>query len=364
MSVYQVMPDLSVEEYEQMKADIAERGVQVPVEYDEDGNILDGHHRVRACVELGLKEWPRVVRIGLSEEQKFEHAITLNLTRRHLSREQRRELVVSLRQRGWSLRRIATRLDVPKSTIHDDVSEIGHLNELSQSLPPTVTGADGKQYPAIRAAVSDQQDLPDMYDDRRIHPRDWATQNDVMQAGEAALEAEYEAECEAINKPHIANNGGDNEWYTPAEYIESARAVMGSIDTDPASSEIANTVVKSSVFFSAENNGLEQDWVGNVWMNPPYAQPLIAQFCEKLVNSVECGKVRQAVVLVNNATETGWFQKLAGISSAICFPKGRIRFWAPGKESAPLQGQAVLYVGTNVHQFKDAFNRFGFVVAL
>jgi len=32
-------------EFEALKADIAERGVVVPIDIDEDGEILDGHHR-------------------------------------------------------------------------------------------------------------------------------------------------------------------------------------------------------------------------------------------------------------------------------------------------------------------------------
>lgn len=47
-----LLPCLSEGEFEALKADIAARGVQVPVEYDEHGNILDGHHRVCACQEL------------------------------------------------------------------------------------------------------------------------------------------------------------------------------------------------------------------------------------------------------------------------------------------------------------------------
>jgi len=49
---YQVMPDLTPIEYEALKADIAERGVLIPVEVDENGQLLDGHHRVRAWQEL------------------------------------------------------------------------------------------------------------------------------------------------------------------------------------------------------------------------------------------------------------------------------------------------------------------------
>src|SRR5690606_31976837 len=123
---YQILPGLSADEYEALKADIALRGVQVPVEYDEDGNILDGYHRVRACQELGITDWPKVFRRGLTEEQKIEHALALNLHRRHLTREQRRELVVRLRQQGWSLRRIAERLGVHHDTVREDLLGVGN----------------------------------------------------------------------------------------------------------------------------------------------------------------------------------------------------------------------------------------------
>ena len=82
---------------------------------------------------------------------------------------------------------------------------------------------------------------------------------------------------------HVAQNSGENEWYTPPQFIESARLVMGSIDTDPASNPIANATVKATRFFTKDEDGLKQKWEGNVWMNPPYAQPLVARFAEKLV---------------------------------------------------------------------------------
>jgi ParB-like chromosome segregation protein Spo0J len=104
---YQVMPDLGADEFAALKADISERGVLIPVEYDEDGNILDGHHRVRACQELGLADWPRFIRKGLSEDEKRTHALVLNLTRRHLTKEQRTPLWAEMRAAGMSYRQIA-----------------------------------------------------------------------------------------------------------------------------------------------------------------------------------------------------------------------------------------------------------------
>ena len=55
----------------------------VPVEWDEDGNILDGHHRKESAIALG-KEYPTVVRRCGSEQEKQEHVIKLDLARRQL----------------------------------------------------------------------------------------------------------------------------------------------------------------------------------------------------------------------------------------------------------------------------------------
>ena len=65
----------------------------VPIEYDEHGNVLDGHHRLKICVELGIKDFPTVYRPGLSEADKRIHARMLNMARRHLTQEQRRGLI-------------------------------------------------------------------------------------------------------------------------------------------------------------------------------------------------------------------------------------------------------------------------------
>ena len=93
MSEYQVMPELTVEEYAELKADIAQRGVMVPIEYDEHGHVLDGYHRLRICCELGIKDFPKVIRAGMTEAEKLTHARKLNMARRQLTGEQKRELI-------------------------------------------------------------------------------------------------------------------------------------------------------------------------------------------------------------------------------------------------------------------------------
>jgi hypothetical protein len=160
---------------------------------------------------------------------------------------------------------------------------------------------------------------------------------------------------------HVANNSGEIEWYTPPEYIDAARKVMGGIDIDPASCAKANKTVNAKRFFSKNDDGLIKEWHGRVWMNPPYARDVVDAFSAKLAAEVRVKRVTQACVLVNNATDTFWFQNLAGIASALCFPESRVAFLDPSGEpkGKPLQGQAVIYVGDNVAEFVSEFSSIG-----
>ena len=162
----------------------------------------------------------------------------------------------------------------------------------------------------------------------------------------------------ATETPHVSNNSGENEWYTPIEFIKAAREVMGRIDLDPASCEAANKTVQATKIFTVNDDGLKQKWRGNVWLNPPYASDLIGKFADKVVESKD--DIEQAIILVNNATETGWFNTLISVASAVAFPKSRVKFYmADGKTGAPLQGQAFIYVGNCPHKFLDVFKAFG-----
>lgn len=82
---YQLLPPLAEDDYERLKADIRQRGVMVPIEIDEDGNILDGHHRKQIADELGISMPTPIVRKGWKEYQKRLHAARLNLARRHMT---------------------------------------------------------------------------------------------------------------------------------------------------------------------------------------------------------------------------------------------------------------------------------------
>lgn len=70
--------------------------------------------------------------------------------------------------------------------------------------------------------------------------------------------------------PEALHSSNTNEHVTPVGIIEAARAVMGSIDIDPATTPRVNrTFVHARHIYTADTNGLDKHWRGNVFVNPP-----------------------------------------------------------------------------------------------
>jgi DNA N-6-adenine-methyltransferase (Dam) len=86
-----------------------------------------------------------------------------------------------------------------------------------------------------------------------------------------------------------------NEHYTPKQYLDAAREVLGSIDIDPASCAEANQVVNAAVFFTADDDGLTKEWNGNVWLNPPYGR-LVGDFIAKFIAECKADNVKAGIV--------------------------------------------------------------------
>lgn len=162
---------------------------------------------------------------------------------------------------------------------------------------------------------------------------------------------------------HRAQGTGENEWYTPPDIIEAAREVLGAFDLDPASNDTAQETVRAKKYFTQDDDGLTQEWHGCVWLNPPYSQPAITHFVEKLVAEYQSGRVTEAILLTHNYTDTSWFHTAASACTAVCFTRGRIAFLSPtGEKAAPTQGQAFTYFGDNVEKFREHFASLGFVL--
>lgn len=329
-----IFPLLDGVEFDELVDDIRANGLNHPVVFTEENELLDGRNRYRACEVAGVE--PEHLTYEGSDPIGF--VVSENIRRRHLD-ETQRGLVAS---RAETLRQGVGRASSKDAHGHLSRQEASDLLNVS---PRTIA----------RAAEAERKGTPELVG--AMERGEISARPAAEIARQFPASEDPEKQREALTA-HVSNNSGNNEWYTPVEYIQSAREVMGGIDLDPASCEAANGVVQASRFYTAEDDGLAQRWKGRVWLNPPYAQPLIAQFCDKVAQQ----EYDEACILVNNATETKWAQTLFSVASAVCFVAGRIRFWQPGSGlGAPLQGQMVVYVGDNAEAFDDAFSGHGTV---
>lgn len=340
------LPRMPKKEFADLKNDIRENGLIEPI-WLYEGMVLDGRHRYYACQETGVTAAFRDY-VGCDP---IRFAKSVNFFRRNLSKSQK--AMAAAKMANLEKGRPKENAGIPAITQSDaakmfDVSRdsVQVAAKIEREAPAEVAQAvlDGAMSLNLAAQVAE---LP----------------AEAQQTVAAASPEEITEAAREMVRNHRAQGTGKNEWYTPEQYIEAARELLGEIDVDPASSKLAQKTVKAGRFFTIEDNGLEKEWNGKVWLNPPYSQPAINDFMRKTVAEFEAGRMSEGVVLTHNYTDTKWFHIAANAASAICFTRGRIGFLSPeGKKAAPTQGQAFFYFGSRREDFADSFCGFGFVM--
>lgn len=329
-----LIPPLTQEEYSALEQSILSEGCRDAIVTWND-IIVDGHNRYEICTRHNVP-FKTVAYDFKDRDAVKEWMIHNQLARRNLPKFVYAELALKLKP-------LIVKKAKERQGTRTDIGNIVQNSARSRDELAAIAGVSHDTIDKVEKiiAVADEET------------------KDKLRRGEASINKVYED----IRKPHVSYNSGNNEWYTPKEYIDAARRAMGSIDLDPASSEIANKVVQASEIYTIETDGLSHKWHGNVWLNPPYASDLIKLFANKVASEAE--NINQAIILVNNATETKWFSELVKASSAVVFPTGRVNFYKPdGSIGAPLQGQAVFYIGSRSTQFLAEFMPFGWGVKL
>lgn len=370
-----LIPPLTVEEYEGLEKSILSEGCrdaivlweEPVVHYDELSGftdihgkspvIIDGHNRYEICTRHNIPF--NTVYADLHDRNEVKIWMMRNqLARRNLNDFQRIEITHkcedAVKEKAKE-RQESTRFGGGGNISTTDGKardELGAMAGVSgKTYEHAVTVMEEAPEPIIEAARRNDLSINAAYEVTRMDAEEQQELIERMEQGETPKDVFSEIK----HRPHVTNNSGNNEWYTPADYISLAREVMGGIDLDPATSEIAQETVNAKTYYTAETNGLDKPWGGRVWMNPPYASDLIGRFVDKLIE--ELPNIEQAIVLVNNATETEWFNKMISRASAVCFPRSRLKFYMPdGKTGAPLQGQALLYFGRNSDGFIEKFS--------
>ena len=156
-----------------------------------------------------------------------------------------------------------------------------------------------------------------------------------------------------IDPIHFSSDS-DN-WVTPEVIINAVIQTMGAIELDPCSPSDSGPV-PAKTHFTKETDGLNQEWFGRVYMNPPYGRN-IRLWVEKAISEYESRQVSEAILLLPARTDTKWFQLLG--QYPWCAVKGRLKF-SDHENSAPFPS-AVFYLGKNYVEFIESFSPLGII---
>lgn len=369
------LPLLGEDDGASLLADIKAHGLRERIKLWSDYDrstlwLVDGRNRTRAAAAAGLQAEDTLEWVSFADDAEVaRYVFSLNLERRHLNASQRAMAGARLLPmfEEAARERQAHGKTAPGQTLPANLPEALNGREARDDAAAALN-VSARSVGSAKKVLTEAPELAPLVDAGQLSvsaaaalaKEDEGLRLQVLEEIQSGL-APQKAIAKA--KPHVSHNSGDNEWYTPAPFIKAAREAMGGIDVDPASCPLANETVEAAKYYTAEDDGLTRPWVGRVWLNPPYAQPLIRQFCEGLVKRYQEGEVRAACVLVNNGTETAWGQALLSCAAAVCFPKSRVKFYSPGgAKSSPLQGQLVAYFGDDADRFARAFEGLGEVL--
>ena len=127
-------------------------------------------------------------------------------------------------------------------------------------------------------------------------------------------------------------------WSTPQDFFDKLNEEFN-FTLDPCATDSNH---KCGKYFTIDDDGLKQNWEGNiVFCNPPYGRK-IYKWVEKCYN--ESKKQRTTVVMLIPArTDTKYFHEfIYHKAKDIIFVKGRLKFGS-SKNSAPFPSMIVIF---------------------
>ena len=102
-----------------------------------------------------------------------------------------------------------------------------------------------------------------------------------------------------------------------------------------------------------------------------FGESMDLRIARSIRRAVQRGRIRGLSLIVNNATDTRWWQRLAGGSQALCLVRGRQLLGDTGqvglfgpvlRRGGSALGQVVLYFGKDVERFVAAWKPHGQVL--
>lgn len=231
-----ILPDMERDDYEKLKEDISGFGLLHPIVLYH-GKILDGRHRYRACIELGIEP---VFEDWQGGSAVVEYVLSENLLRRHLNASQK--AMVATRAMEYHRAEAKKRQkEQASSWINNDIAEISKEDSRQVSAPGALTNDDANvvTFPsdagkAAAAAAKDVGVSPRTVE-QAVYVKEHGTEQDVQEVeqGKASVKAKA-AEIKTRTKPApiVA------DWITPSQWADLSDGERQSAITKPTDKKL------------------------------------------------------------------------------------------------------------------------------
>lgn len=136
---------------------------------------------------------------------------------------------------------------------------------------------------------------------------------------------------------HESANMRTDEWLTPPPILNA----LGEFDLDPCS-PINRPWDTAKKHYTVYDNGLQKEWIGRVWLNPPYGTEMA-----RWMNKMQFHNNGIAFIFARTETEA-FFNYVWDKASGILFLKGRVSFYTvAGKQANMTAGAPSVLISYN-----------------
>jgi hypothetical protein len=330
-----IIPSLSPEEYKGLESALIKEGCRDSLVVW--NNILvDGHNRYEICKKHNVSF--QIAELHFDSRDDAKMWIYKNqLSRRNLTDYTKSEIALAMKE-------------IVAAKAKD---RQGTRNDIVEILPQSEKVKTRDELGALVGVSGKTIDKVDYISKNAPEPM-----KEMLRTGELKIEHVYNA-VKVEEKVSAKTNGAlftseSEEWYTPSAILEAVyETYENNLQTDPCS-PVNNPKTKANVYYTVEDDGLNQTWNGTCFMNPPYGN-VIGDWVSKAIDEYLNGGATEVIILVPARTDTTWFQSL--VSYPWCAVKGRLKF-SESKNSAPFPS-AIFYLGENVKGFFENFEQFG-----
>ena len=333
---------------ETFKESVAEKGVLEPLVITQGKEIISGHRRWLAAKEAGLRSVP--VRYSEFDNELAEREALIEFNRQ---REKTPGQIVNEFEEMLAVERERAKERQSHGETAPGKEKENAVGNVSQSDSPE--RAREKAAEKVNADVSgrtlekgkkvkDKAESDDEPEEVQEAAREaW----DGLQSGEESFNSAYQAVKDAENGADDSEKSGtletltsqqSDEWSSPRELVEPLDDAVDGFDLDPCSG--AETSPFAEETYTEDDDGLAQEWFGDVWVNPPYSD--MDGWTEKATTEAQRDAVDSIFYLCKGDSSTNWWQLAAEHAECVCAIDHRLKF-GDGENSAPFASHVFVF---------------------